>query len=146
MHLSVCSSKTAQSQHHHTNNNIDFMSDSQQQQQQQEQPVTPAASSFGRGKGGKGLGGMRRHANKKLYRDSIRGIGKQAIRRLARRGGVKRISEMSYDETRGALHQFVTTMVRDASTYAAHGRRKTITAMDVLMALKRNGRPLYGIN
>jgi hypothetical protein len=43
----------------------------------------------GRGKGGKGLGkgGAKRH--RKVIRDSIQGITKPAIRRLARRGGVK---------------------------------------------------------
>ena len=35
-------------------------------------------------------------------RDS-RGITKPAIRRLARRGGVKRISGLIYEETRGVL-------------------------------------------
>ena len=44
------------------------------------------------GKGGKGLGkgGAKRH--RKILRDNIQGITKPAIRRLARRGGVKRIS------------------------------------------------------
>ena len=43
----------------------------------------------GRGKGGKGLGkgGAKRH--RKILRDNIQGITKPAIRRLARRGGVK---------------------------------------------------------
>nr|XP_021500552.1 histone H4-like [Meriones unguiculatus] len=74
----------------------------------------------GRGKGGKGLGkgGAKRH--RKVLRDNIQGITKPAIRRLARRGGVKRIS------------------------YTEHAKRKTVTAMDVVYALKRQGRTLYG--
>ena len=50
----------------------------------------------GRGKGGKGLGkgGAKRH--RKILRDNIQGITKPAIRRLARRGGVKRISASMY--------------------------------------------------
>lgn len=59
-------------------------------------PVAPSlhhtdCSSTG-GKGGKGLGkgGAKRH--RKILRDNIQGITKPAIRRLARRGGVKRIS------------------------------------------------------
>ena len=57
----------------------------------------------GRGKGGKGLGkgGAKRH--RKVLRDNIQGITKPAIRRLARRGGVKRISGRIYEETRGVL-------------------------------------------
>merc|ERR1711894_211827 len=51
----------------------------------------------GRGKGGKGLGkgGAKRH--RKVLRDNIQGITKPAIRRLARRGGVKRISGLIYE-------------------------------------------------
>ena len=50
----------------------------------------------GRGKGGKGLGkgGAKRH--RKILRDNIQGITKPAIRRLARRGGVKRISASKF--------------------------------------------------
>lgn len=49
-------------------------------------------TSIAGGKGGKGLGkgGAKRH--RKILRDNIQGITKPAIRRLARRGGVKRIS------------------------------------------------------
>eukprot|EP01043_Picozoa_sp_COSAG02_P028355 COSAG02_NODE_1715_length_11211_cov_8.483801_2_plen_124_part_00 len=57
------------------------------------QPPPPHYSTMsGRGKGGKGLGkgGAKRH--RKVLRDNIQGITKPAIRRLARRGGVKRIS------------------------------------------------------
>nr|XP_055178576.1 histone H4-like [Nyctereutes procyonoides] len=61
----------------------------------------------GRGKGGKGLGkgGAKRH--RKVLRDNIQGITKPAIRRLARRGGVKRISGLIYEETRGVLKVFL---------------------------------------
>jgi histone H4 len=71
----------------------------------------------GRGKGGKGLGkgGAKRH--RKILRDNIQGITKPAIRRLARRGGVKRISAMIYEETRGVLKTFLEGVIRDAVTY-----------------------------
>merc|ERR1711915_1071830 len=98
----------------------------------------------GRGKGGKGLGkgGAKRH--RKVLRDNIQGITKPAIRRLARRGGVKRISGTIYEETRGVLKLFLENVIRDAVTYTEHARRKTVTAMDVVYALKRQGRTLYG--
>ncbi len=150
----------------------------------------------GRGKGGKGLGkgGAKRH--RKVLRDNIQGITKPAIRRLARRGGVKRISGLIYEETRGVLkvleslldvdstlrlstaaayhkciqvvcrrnsvHEntlsswnqlssvalllqvFLENVIRDAVTYTEHARRKTVTAFDVVYALKRQGRTLYG--
>uniref|UniRef100_A0AAV2MUP3 Histone H4 n=1 Tax=Knipowitschia caucasica TaxID=637954 RepID=A0AAV2MUP3_KNICA len=72
------------------------------------------------------------------------GITKPAIRRLARRGGVKRISGLIYEETRGVLKVFLENVIRDAVTYTEHAKRKTVTAMDVVYALKRQGRTLYG--
>merc|ERR1712048_201499 len=81
----------------------------------------------GRGKGGKGLGkgGAKRH--RKVLRDNIQGITKPAIRRLARRGGVKRISGLIYEETRGVLKVFLENVIRDAVTYTEHAKRKTVT-------------------
>ncbi|XP_026436379.1 histone H4-like [Papaver somniferum] len=73
----------------------------------------------GRGKGGKGLGkgGAKRH--RKVLRDNIQ-------------------------ETRGVLKIFLENVIRDAVTYTEHARRKTVTAMDVVYALKGQGRTLYG--
>nr|KAJ0197031.1 hypothetical protein LSAT_V11C700363890 [Lactuca sativa] len=107
-------------------------------------PTERVADMSGRGKGGKGLGkgGAKRH--RKVLRDNIQGITKPAIRRLARRGGVKRISGLIYEETRGVLKIFLENVIRDAVTYTEHARRKTVTAMDVVYALKRQGRTLYG--
>merc|ERR1719430_1343413 len=104
----------------------------------------PSTIMTGRGKGGKGLGkgGAKRH--RKVLRDNIQGITKPAIRRLARRGGVKRISGLIYEETWGVLKVFLENVIRDAVTYTEHAKRKTVTAMDVVYALKRQGRTLYG--
>ena len=104
--------------------------------------VLPGATP--RGKGGKGLGkdGAKRH--RKVLRNNIQGITKPAIRRLARRGGVKRISGLVYNEARVVLKVFLENVIRDAVTYTEHARRKTVTAMDVVYALKRQGRTLYG--
>jgi len=98
----------------------------------------------GRGKGAKGLGrgGAKRH--RRVLRDSIQGITKPAIRRLARRGGVKRISGLVYEETRGVTKVFLENVVRDAVTYTENRRAKTVAARDVVYALKRQGRMLYG--
>lgn len=75
---------------------------------------------------------------------NIQGITKPAFRRLARRGGVKRISGLIYEETRGVLKVFLENVIRDAVTYTEHAKRKTVTAMDVVYSLKRQGRILYG--
>ena len=92
------------------------------------------------GKGGKG--GAKRHPKRQA--DTIKGITKPAIRRLARRGGVKRISGLMYDESRTVLKSFLNNVVRDSVTYCEHARRKTVTALDVVYALKRQGKTLYG--
>ena len=92
--------------------------------------------------GGWGKGGAKRHRT--VLRDNIHCITKPAIRRLARRGGVKRISGLIYEETRGVLKVFLENVIRDALTYCKHAKRKTVTAMDVVYALKRQGRTLYG--
>ena len=86
-------------------------------------------------------GAAKRHRT--VLRDNIQGISKPAIRRLARRGGVKRISGLVYEETRGVLRVFLENVIRDAETYTDHARRKTVTAMDVVYALKGH-RTLYG--
>ncbi|KAJ6479584.1 histone-fold-containing protein [Mycena sanguinolenta] len=93
--------------------------------------------------GGKGLGkgGAKR---RRVFRDNILGVTKPAIRRLARRGGVKRISGIVYGETRGALMIYLEDVLRNSVTYTEHARRKTVTALDVVRALKRNGSHLYG--
>lgn len=98
----------------------------------------------GRGKGGKGLGkgGVLRH--RKILRDNIQGVTKPAIRRLARRGGVKRLSGLIYEETRGTLKVFLEQVISDAICYTEHAKRKTMTALDVVYALKRQGRTIYG--
>ena len=97
-----------------------------------------------RAPGGVSLGGAPPPRRRRVFRDNIQGITKPAIRRLARRGGVKRISGLIYEETRGVLKVFLENVIRDAVTYCEHARRKTIQAMDVVYALKRQGHTLYG--
>jgi len=82
----------------------------------------------------------------RIYRGNITDISKKDIRRLARRGGIKRMSssEAFYDNVRSALYQFLDETIADASHYSNHARRQTITALDVVHALKRRGITLYG--
>ena len=84
------------------------------------------------------------HHSQTLPYPSFMYLQKPAIRRLARRGGVKRISGLIYEETRGVLKVFLENVIRDAVTYTEHARRKTVTALDVVYALKRQGKTLYG--
>lgn len=89
-----------------------------------------------------GKGGAKRH--RKVLRDNIQGITKPAIRRLARRGGVKRISGLIYEEIRGVIKIFLDNIIKDSVTYTEHARRKTVTAMDIVYSLKRQGKTIYG--
>ncbi|XP_041958609.1 B-cell receptor CD22-like [Alosa sapidissima] len=56
----------------------------------------------------------------------------------------KRKNTTIKQETRGVLKVFLENVIRDAVTYTEHAKRKTVTAMDVVYALKRQGRTLYG--
>merc|ERR1712203_1157334 len=98
--------------------------------------ITTNQTMSGRGKGGKGLGkgGAKRH--RKVLRDNIQGITKPAIRSLARRGGVKRISGLIYEETRGVLKVFLENVIRDAVTYTEHAKRKTLLQWTLFMLSK----------
>jgi histone H4 len=51
---------------------------------------------------------------------------------------------MIYDETRIILKMFLEGIIRNAVTYTEHARRKTVTAMDLVYSLKRQGRTLSG--
>ena len=74
----------------------------------------------------------------------ISGISNGAIRRLARRGGIKRISEGVYSEIRSIFTRFVDKLTSDSYNYCECAKRKTILPIDVIYALKRQGRNLYG--
>jgi histone H4 len=93
-----------------------------------------ASSNHGKGGKGMGKGGVKRH--RMILRENIQGITKPAIRRLARRGGVKRISGLIYEETRRVLKEFLTGIIHDAIQYTECARRKTVTVLDVVHALK----------
>jgi histone H4 len=57
---------------------------------------------------GLGKGIPHRRQRTRLSADAVRGITKGDLRRLARRGGVKRLSAGVYDEARNALKLFLT--------------------------------------
>ena len=97
----------------------------------------------GMGKSAKVL--ARRHGSNKVQ-EANKGLTKPAIRRLARRGGVKRISGLVYEETRNVLEAFLKRVMWDACQYMQYAKRKTLTPMDVVYALKKQGRTLYGFD
>ncbi|KAF2659195.1 histone-fold-containing protein [Lophiostoma macrostomum CBS 122681] len=99
------------------------------------------------GKAGLGLGkgkSFKRH--KKIPRDTIRSITKGDIRRIARRGGVKRISAVIYDDVRQALKERLSRILYDVVAVLESSGRKTVTVRDVIFALNRLGNPIYGFD
>jgi histone H4 len=50
----------------------------------------------------------------------------------------------SFIETRAVLKTFLESVIRDSVTYTEHAKRKTVTSLDVVYALKRQGRTIYG--
>ena len=102
---------------------------------------------LGRGKMSMGLGGKlgaKRH--RKIVKDTIIGITKPAIRRLARRGGVKRISAQIYDDVRQVIKSRLEMILRNCIAYTEYRRVKTVTVKDVVFALKNLGTPIYGFD
>ncbi|KAK3037799.1 hypothetical protein RJ639_031840 [Escallonia herrerae] len=99
----------------------------------------------GRGRGAKGLGkgGAKRHH--KVLRYNIQGITRSKIRRLARRGGAKRINGLIYEETKVVVKLFLEDVSRNVVVYTEHARRNTVSAMDMVYAfLKKLGKRLNG--
>ncbi|KAF7296812.1 histone H3-like protein [Mycena indigotica] len=78
-----------------------------------------------------------------ILQDAALGISRPSLRRLARRGGVKRSTRLMYDDSRAMLRAFLRTVVHDAALYAGHAYRSTVTPMDVQYALKKSRMMLY---
>jgi histone H4 len=105
---------------------------------------------LGKGKGlglgskGLGRGGVIRHRMKQV--GALLGVTKPAIRRLARRAGIKRISGLTYESVRSLTKRFLERVVKDALTYTDHANRKTMSVRDALYAIRKNGQILYGFS
>ncbi|KAJ7624855.1 histone-fold-containing protein [Roridomyces roridus] len=89
--------------------------------------------------------GQSRH-RRRIRRQSIESIPRPTLRRLMRRGGVKRAHGLMYEETRGVLSIFLRELLRDTVVYTQHACRTTASAADVVRAVRRSGRQLYGFN
>lgn len=104
--------------------------------------------SIGKGLGkGKFVGGKgpKRYRLGPILQDGKQ-IRKPTLRRLARRGGIKRISADYYDEIRGILVAKLTNVLTYALVYCKSAKRSTLFPSDVLFALKRINEPLYGFD
>jgi histone H4 len=93
---------------------------------------------------GKGKVGRRTVKRVDIKKNEKSTLTRGSIRRLARRGGVRRVSDGVYAETRDFVEYFLNVVVRDAAVLCESSKRKTITAMDVVYSLKKSGRTIYG--
>lgn len=84
------------------------------------------------------------HRHRKIFRDNILGVTRPAIRRLARRGGVIRISAGIYDEVRACILKFLEKILKDVAAILEYNGRKTVLVTDVVFVLNKLGRPIYG--
>ena len=80
----------------------------------------------------------------KAIKDNVKSVTRGSIRRCARRAGIKRISGLLYEEVRGVLKNFLQGVVSDSVSYTEHAKRRTVTALDVVHALRKRGKAIYG--
>ena len=97
-------------------------------------------------KGTQGRKGPKRkkQVGKRTRPQLLLGISKGDIRRVARRGGVKRIATGIYPCTRDVLRSWLEGVVSDSLVFMEHAKRSTVRATDVVYALKRRGQNMYG--
>jgi histone H3/H4 len=70
-------------------------------------------------------------SNRKILRDNIQAITSNAVKRLARRAGVKRISSLVYEETRGITRVFLEDVLRSVIVRVGFTKSKTIKVKHV---------------
>lgn len=92
---------------------------------------------------GRGFYGTRR--DRTVLTDDIQGVNAHAIRRLARCGGVKRISGIRYEEDREYMRFFLEKVIGDFVTYSDYARANNVTVSDVVFALKCQGHTLQSL-
>lgn len=66
------------------------------------------------------------------------------VKRLARRGGCKRIASDVKHDVNSCLRSFLYNIISSAVVYTDYAKRRTVTLQDVNMALKMHGKTLYG--
>ena len=79
--------------------------------------------------------------HRQVLKDTIQGLTKNAIMRLAHTGGVKRLSGLIYEEIRGITGVQLRKILKDALTIMDCGRRVTLQEGDVSAALINIGAP-----
>lgn len=73
----------------------------------------------------------------------MQSVTKGAIQRLARKAGIKRLSGLLYEESRGIIQVYIQPIVRDAVLAANNKKRIRVQVNDVQIALRSRGRTPY---
>jgi histone H4 len=98
--------------------------------------------------GGKGfqIRPSARHQRRSRQTGNIKVVSKPAVRRLARRGGVKRMSSEIYTETQNVAKEFLVKVLEKSCIYMKdrNSSAKTLNPGDVVRALHNMGLPMYG--
>ena len=72
-----------------------------------------------------------------------RTVGLSDLRRVARRGGVKRLGTAVAVDVQQVLRKYLREVLHDSIVVAEYNRRRTLMIGDVLHALHRRGTPMY---
>lgn len=72
---------------------------------------------------------------RKVLRDNIQGITSPAIKRLAQKGGAKRVDHLIFEEIRGIMRLAMENILKDAITHTEHERRKTVSLRDMVRGI-----------
>ena len=70
-------------------------------------------------------------------------IGRSAVRRLARRGGTKRMQMGFTEEVNTQLREYLRNLLRDTTALVEMRGKQTVRKEDVLYILQQQGHPLY---
>ena len=74
---------------------------------------------------------------------SSRSIGRNDVRRIARRGGTKRMRAGFTEEVNTQLRDYLRKLVHDATAIVDMRGKKTVRLEDVLHVLQKNGQTMY---
>lgn len=81
--------------------------------------------------------------NKNIVRDNIANVSKDSIKRLARKAGIKYLSNLIYDEVRGVIVVWLEQIISKAIIYAQYRNKVTVSLDDVLEATRFLGWKIY---
>nr|BAS01879.1 histon H4 [Amorphochlora amoebiformis] len=71
-------------------------------------------------------------------------ISKLTLKRIAKRSGIKRISQISIEMINIEIINFLNRIIKDVLIFCIYDKRNSISVNDVAFSLKKNGSAVYG--